>query len=95
MVQRCEVGYVCVCVCACDYTLSMMLSSPWQYMGSEVWAPWKLPIGPHSGRTSCAHMHALFLLDHCAGILLFVEMLRIQAMKLRKKLKVDQKLNTS
>lgn len=39
------------------------------------------------------HTHALFLLDCQAGIHLFVEMLRIQAMKLRK-LNTTQKSET-
>lgn len=40
------------------------------------------------------HTHALFLLDRSTGIHLFVEMLRIQAMK-PKILNADQKPNPS
>lgn len=60
--------YTLVCVCLIG---SITLSSLWQWKGSEVWAPWKLPIGPQWGRTSCKL--ALFLLDRLAGIHLFVE----------------------
>lgn len=80
---------MCVCVCVClvhDVVHPLALEGVWG-LGTMETTHWA------SVGKNIMHTHALFLLDRQARIHLFVEMLRIQAMKLRK-LNVNQKSKT-
>lgn len=86
--------HISVCVCVCLMGLyPWRCPAPGRGRGLRSGRLGNCPLGL-SREEHHAHTHALFLLDRPAGIHLFVEMLRIQAMKLRK-LNSNQKLNIS